>query len=271
MRYLVAAVLLALLPVGIPQAEAQTSTVVGVYSPGWNMVGGPAGTLFTGSDAVYRYDGQSYVASSSPVADACVGYWAHFVDPATVALPAATGPSRTCTLLPGWNLVGNPFSGAAGLPSGVVGYHWNPDASRYDIVSAIPPGASVWIYSRGGGSVLLTYVPSAQPRVPVLLVNSYPANPGPYVLHVGDALKLLLPITTPYDITTDSRYLVTEDTGMTGPMTCSGTCVINFLNQFYTFRAVAAGNTVLTLSPQCLRSTPVCAQPVATIAVTILP
>lgn len=271
MRYVTVLAIIGLALFAAPAASAQTFTIVGVYAPGWNMVGGPAATTFSSATALDTFANGSYSSASATVTNPCAGMWAHFPDPTVVNLPASTGPAATCSLAPGWNLVGNPFSGNAVVPGGTVAYHWNPDATRYDIVSSIPPGASVWIYSAGTSAVTLQFAPAAQPRVPVLITNSFPADPGPYTLHVGDALKLLIPLSNPYDIVADSRYLALEAAGETGDMSCAGSCVINLLDQFYTYRAVAPGATVLVLTPRCRQSPTPCTESTATVSVNIVP
>jgi hypothetical protein len=271
MRYVTA---LAILGLGLflaPAASAQTTAIVGAYAPGWNMVGGPTGTTFTGASGLDTFAGGSYSSAPPTVSNPCAGMWAYFADPTVVALPASTGPAVTCPLAPGWNLVGNPFSGSALVPPGTVAYHWNPDTARYDIVSSIPPGASVWINSAGASTVTLQFAPAVQSHVPVLISNSFPANPGPYTLHVGDALKLLIPLSNPYDIVADPNYLALEAAGETGDMSCVGSCVINMLDQFYTYRAVAPGTTALVLTPRCRQSSPPCTESTATVTVNIVP
>jgi hypothetical protein len=141
-----------------------TTTVTQLYSPGYQQVGGPAGSNFGVAEAVFSYSSasNSYTnvsASStalSSAAPACTGYWAYFAAPASVTLPASSKPgdTATCTLAAGWNLVGNPFASAAALPSGTTAYHWN--GTSYDVVGQIPLGGAVWIYSAAAGTVTLT-------------------------------------------------------------------------------------------------------------------
>lgn len=271
MRYVTALIILGLAVFAAPQADAQTTAVAGVYAPGWNMVGGPPSTSFAQATERDVYDNGSYTPVPATVTNPCAGMWAYFTDPAVVPLQTSVGPSATCPLAAGWNLVGNPFSGNAAVPAGTVAYHWNPDTTRYDVVSSIPPGASVWIYAPAASAITLQFAELVQPHVPVLLVNSFPINPGPYTLHVGDALKLLIPLSNPYDIVADPHFLALEGAGETGPMSCTSTCVINLLDQFYTYRAVAPGTTTLALTPRCRLSTPACTEPSASVTVTILP
>jgi hypothetical protein len=133
------------------------ATVNVPYAPGWQQVGGPAGSNFSVAEAMFEYDAtaQNYVntsASSGNISSAppsCVGYWAYFAAPMVVSLTATskTGDTAACTLAAGWNLVGNPFATPAELPSGVQGYHWN--GTSYDLQGKIPVGGSVWIFNDG--------------------------------------------------------------------------------------------------------------------------
>ena len=133
------------------------ATVNVPYAPGWQQVGGPAGSNFSVAEAMFEYDAtaQNYVntsASSGNISSAppsCIGYWAYFAAPMVVSLPATskTGDTAACTLAAGWNLVGNPFATPAELPSGVQGYHWN--GTSYDLQGKIPVGGSLWIFNDG--------------------------------------------------------------------------------------------------------------------------
>jgi hypothetical protein len=140
------------------------ATVNVPYGPGWNMVGGPAGSNFSVAEALFEYDTTSgnYVNATASAGNissappACIGYWAYFAAPMVVALPATSksGDTAACTLKAGWNLVGNPFASPAELPSGVQGYHWN--GTSYDLQGKIPVGGSVWIFETAATTLTLT-------------------------------------------------------------------------------------------------------------------
>lgn len=139
-----------------------SSTVQVIYTPGYNMVGGPAGSNFGSAEAVFSYDNatNAYVnqtaseSSLSSAAPACTGYFAYFASATTVNLPATSkaGDTATCTLAAGWNLIGNPFASAAVLPSGTTAYHYN--GSTYDVVGSIPVGGAVYIYNSGAATTI---------------------------------------------------------------------------------------------------------------------
>jgi hypothetical protein len=145
----------------IPGSTGPTTTQQ-VYGPGYQQVGGPAGTNFGAAEAVFAYNSTSNsytpvsatnVSSAPPI---CQGYWAYFANAASVSIPVTSkaGDTATCNLAAGWNLVGNPFASNALLPAGTTAYHWNGTA--YDTVSAIPLGGAVWIFETAATSITLT-------------------------------------------------------------------------------------------------------------------
>ena len=249
-------------------AGAQTAPVVGAYVAGWNMAGAPDGTSLAPATTVDAWNGSGYT-SQGPQTTACVGYWAYYSDPATVTLnPTAAGPTRSCALLAGWNLLGNPFAGAALLPDGLSGYYWNPDRGAYDVVSTIPPGGAVWIYLSAPSTVTLTYQP-VRTRIPTTLGISFLGG-GPYTVHVGDSIKLELPSATPQTATTDPRFLHLEAAGTSGDLSCLGaSCGLDLADQFWTWHAIAAGTTSILVTPVCAPGI-ACAAP-TTITIAILP
>ena len=140
----------------IAGTAGNTSTSV-VFPPGWQQVGGPAGTNFSTVEALFSYDttsGQYANATSaagnvSSAAPGCTGYWGYFAAAMAVSIPVTshTGDTAACTLKAGYNLVGNPFATPARLPSGVTAYHWN--GTSYDTVGVIGTGQSVWVFNDG--------------------------------------------------------------------------------------------------------------------------
>ncbi|MGI8968538.1 MAG: hypothetical protein ACR2GA_05470 [Chloroflexota bacterium] len=249
-------------------AGAQSAPMNVTYASGWNMAGGPPGTSFAGAFALDAYGPTGYVTPSSTTAQVCQGYWAYFTVATAITLPAAIGPTQTCALQQGWNLIANPFSSSAAISSGVTGYHWNPAEGTYDTVSAIPPGASAWIYSAGPSAVMLQYQ-----RPTVTLEIDGLTSSGPFTVHVGDSIKLVLPLTTLYKVQVDPTYLHLESSGTSGDLTCAGgtDCAISIVNQFWLYDAVTAGTTVIALNPQCLTAHPACALPSRGLDVVILP
>jgi hypothetical protein len=134
-----------------------TTSVTVVYAPGWQQIGGPAGSNFSVVEALFSWDAgaQTYgnatasAGNISSAAPGCTGYWGYFAAAMAVSLPATSksGDTAVCTLKSNWNLVGNPFGTPATLPSGVTAFHWN--GTSYDTVNVIPTGGSVWIFNGG--------------------------------------------------------------------------------------------------------------------------
>lgn len=270
-RLLVFAVAAAIVAFGSPfGVSAQTSTLTVQYAAGWNMAGGPPGSNFSVAASIAAYGPSGYFTPTPDQIGGCSGFWAYFLAPTNVSLPTtSTSPTASCTLQTGWNLLGNPFSGMAELPPGVTAFHWNPSASRYDTVATIPTGGSVWVYSAASFPVTLQYFPASAQT----LVISDLTNHGPYTVHVGDAIELLIASETPTLVTADAQYLQSEGAGLTGPLSCLNdpSCALSLVNNFWKYRAIKAGTTYLTLSPVCSRATPPCAQPSSTIQIDIVP
>lgn len=250
-------------------ADAQSTPVTASYPAGYNMVGGPTGTVFSGATLLEGYAAGNYFVAPSPVAAACVGYFAFFVDPTTITIPPSPETSRYCSLQAGWNIVGNPFSAAATLPSGVLAYYLSPASGTYAHVTTIPPGGAVWIYSPTTSNILLNSV-QVQTVVPTTVtVSSLPA--GPFRLHVGDSIKILLPTISNQQVTVSSNLLTLEDSGTTGNLSCIGdpSCAISLVNQFWTYLAVNPGTAYITVTGACQAGTT--CTPSGVIEVDILP
>lgn len=249
MKYLfrlILVVLFAALSLAAP-AHAQTPNY-GSYPAGWNMVGGPPGTDFSSAAIVWAYSNGYFNPNTKSIQD-CHGFWVYFDSPTTVQMsPLAIGPAMPCTLLAGWNLVSNPFAGVAPLPAGTMAYHWNPSQQTYDRVTDIPVGGADWIYSPSGGPLFLTYQATSAPPAQTLVVNG--VQPGPYTVHVGDSVKLVLPSAVPYTATADPTYLHLDAAGLSGPMDCVNDpqCNITLVDRFWEWHAVAPGTTTITVA-----------------------
>src|SRR5579884_1446247 len=125
MKRIVAASLIILLGLmsRSPDAHAQTASVTVAYAPGWNMVGAPAGADLSFAATLAVYGPTGYLPLATKVGAGCQGFWAYLTSAASVTLSgSAVGPTQICTLQTGWNLVGDPFDGPAGLPAGTLAY-----------------------------------------------------------------------------------------------------------------------------------------------------
>ena len=137
------------------------STVGGAnvnYGPGWNLVAGPAGTVFP----VGLYDwnaaqgGYQQVATGAPI-QAGQGYWAYFPQPTTVALRSARQDAVSIPLAAGqWEQIGNP-SATAGARVSDADAVYVYDAARggYGSSSLLAPGQGAWVYSAAGGTAVI--------------------------------------------------------------------------------------------------------------------
>lgn len=270
--FVIAIVCVSLLSLGT--ARAQTASPVVVYPAGWNMVAGPSGTDFSAAGGLFAYSGGQYISPAQRQSIDCTGYWAYFFQPRSVTLAPQTATAENCALVPGWNLVGNPFDGVASLPPGTTGYVWDPAAAVYDSIIAIPAGNSAWIYSVSGGSISLatpTPVPTPQPQ-PTLTITA--SSPGSlFTVHVGDTIQLQAPYVSEYLATWDTHYLQLIQEADQGELTCVGepVCEFNFTYRFWIWRAIQPGTTPIVLNPGCLAATPPCAAPSRAFQITILP
>ena len=141
-------------------ANTLTSTVT--YSPGWNIVGGPSGTVLTGtSSSLFSYPpgANAYVTlpSGTPF-QAGTGYWAYFNTTTTVNLAPSTTSNVNVTLPAGqWVLIGNPGTGTATVTGASVSlFAYSPNAGGYSQVTTIPAGQGVWAISYTGGTVTIS-------------------------------------------------------------------------------------------------------------------
>jgi hypothetical protein len=257
--FLLSCILLVALPVA---ARAQLAPSAVQYATGFNMVGGPPGTDFSSAYELLTYGADGYTPLSTRQATLCVGYWAFFTRPTQVTIPASAGGTQSCPLQPGWNLVGNPFQAAAALPAGVTAFYWNPVSSQYMTVTSIPVGGAVWIYSSIATNILLS--------TPATVIISGLAG-GPYTVHVGDTVELLLPMQPQELATADPLYLHLTGAGVTGPLSCLGSsCALSLVYSFWKWQALQPGTTLITVTPLCTRAMPPCALASAVIQVTIV-
>jgi hypothetical protein len=209
------------------------------------MAGLTPGTQISQFEAMDVFQNGQYVKATDPSAlSACTGFWIYFSKPTLVSLAPDSSNSVTCTLQQGWNMVGNPFTITAALPSSLTAYWWDPGQQKYVTVSSIPVGGSVWIYAPNTGASL-TFVRAA---AHVFVVT--PPVTSVQVLHLGDSLTVQMKgFLMAYSVTTDPRYLTLTSSGLSvdGP--------------FWTYRATAVGTDVIDIQPICRLFNPPCASP----------
>lgn len=130
------------------------------YPPGWNLVGGPAGSQLAGtSGSLYTWqwhDSTYQVVDPAKGLTGGYGYWAYFPSGGSAALGAG-GP---CTIaVPigagGWVLVGNPWPNGTTSVRGVDRVYIYDPASGYTPSTTLHPGQAAWAYAAVATTVAL--------------------------------------------------------------------------------------------------------------------
>lgn len=131
------------------------------FPAGFNLIGGPVGTLVTGATGpLYTFQASDAAYEVLPAAvplQAGLGYWAFFPSPTTVSLPPAPPPVAFTVALPAGHfvMVGNPSDVPVSLSGADAAYTYG-QASAYIAATLLCPGAGAWAYSAGGGSLTLS-------------------------------------------------------------------------------------------------------------------
>lgn len=140
------------------------------YPSGWNLVGGPTGTVLAGAAGslyTYRAGDTTYeVLPADTPLQAGAGYWAYFPDSTRIALPSVAPQDLTIPLLAGqWAMVGNPFDVSMELQPGagttLLAESYDPSSGTYKAVPRVPcceinPGQGAWVVSSTGGSLTIS-------------------------------------------------------------------------------------------------------------------
>jgi plastocyanin len=126
---------------------------------GWNLVGGPEGSMVSAANGplyTFRAGDSSYesLPSTTPFV-AGVGYWAYFNSPTTEVIPAA-GLQPASIPLPArqWVMVGNP-SGSTVRVSGADSLLTYSGIQGYQPATTLAPGQGAWAWSSTGGTLAL--------------------------------------------------------------------------------------------------------------------
>ncbi len=141
------------------------------YQPGWNVVSGPAGTVFAQAGGVlYTFQAGNSNYSSIPSTqgvDAGKGYWAFFNSSVTVSLNGAGSTSASVPAAAGqWVMIGNPSGTTPVTVSGADSVvTFNPATNTYTATTILAPGQGAWALSTNGGTITLSAAtPPAPPR-----------------------------------------------------------------------------------------------------------
>ena len=139
-----------------PPAPGATAS----YTAGWNLVGGPAGTVETGSaGALYTYQAsdsayESFATTTSLVAPQ--GYWAYFPAATTVTLQAVSAQTTTVALPANhYVMVGDPTNRPVTLSGADSVLTYSPSGG-YAQTTTLQPGQGAWVLSGGGGTLTIT-------------------------------------------------------------------------------------------------------------------
>jgi hypothetical protein len=127
---------------------------------GWNLVGGPTGTVATGSiGPLYTFQAGDTAYEVVPTGTALTaprGYWAYFNAPGTMTLPVVSLQTQTVTLPASqWVMIGNPGNTPATVTGADTVYSYNPaitTGSPYTATTTLLPGQGAWAISISGGT-----------------------------------------------------------------------------------------------------------------------
>jgi hypothetical protein len=153
-------------PAGPPQIISTTEPVM--YSSGWRLASGPAGTVLTANQGyIYTLQpgGSSYqVVPPGSALQAGVAYWAYFRQPTRVTLQTAEPQYLTRTLPAGqWVFVGNPGLTTAQVTGPDCLYALNA-SGNYAPVSGLEPGQGGMAFSIKGGTATIANWQLTTPR-----------------------------------------------------------------------------------------------------------
>lgn len=133
------------------------------YPAGWDLVGGPTGTVVTGAiGSLYTYqanDSNYEVLPAGTALQAGLGYWAQFASTTTVTLPLST-PAAMSIPLPASHfiMISNPGVTQANVSGADLVLTYDP-IQGYVPTSTLNPGQGAWALSFYGGNLTVTNAP----------------------------------------------------------------------------------------------------------------
>jgi hypothetical protein len=128
------------------------------YASGWNIVGGPTGTLILGAiGPMYTYQAgdtaYETIGNGTPLTQP-QGYWA-YMGAATGSIPLSGPQSLTVALPPAqWVMIGNPGNTPANVSGADVVYTYSA-TSGYQPTTTLQPGQGAWAISVNGGTLTI--------------------------------------------------------------------------------------------------------------------
>jgi hypothetical protein len=132
-------------------------------SVGWNLVGGPTGTVFSGAaNPMYTFQAgdTNYESQSNTTGiSGGRGYWAYYSSSATVTLSGSAPLPATFTAPAGqYIMVGNPTTTAVTVSGADVIYTFNTASNSYSSGATsvtLQPGQGAWVFSNAGGTITM--------------------------------------------------------------------------------------------------------------------
>jgi IPT/TIG domain-containing protein len=127
---------------------------------GWNLVGGPSGTVFSGaSNPLYTWQtgdtNYQTLTPTSPITSGR-GYWAYYPSATTTTIASAT-PQTIQVPLPvnNWIMVGNPGNTAATVSGADAVDIYSPVTNSYSTATTLQPGQGAWAISSTGATITI--------------------------------------------------------------------------------------------------------------------
>jgi len=167
--------------VASPANPAPPATTV-TYHAGYNLVGGPRGTVFgSASGPLYSMLPGDSAYRSIPVTQAAYdgyGYWAYFTRDATVQLTGSGSPFYSAVVAPHkWFLLGNDSSSG---PMRVLGaeavYEYDTPNAQYRMSTTLEPGQGAWVLPDKNGLIAVASTSLTRDQVRCYLNLGSPAS-----------------------------------------------------------------------------------------------
>jgi hypothetical protein len=189
---------------GAPPAAGAAGVIV-TYKAGWNLVGGPDGTVFNAASNAYTLAAGDTAYESAPATTpvtAGKSYWIFFPSDTAVTLNGAGIGTLRQTLPAGqFVMVGNPSGVQAVALSGADQVLSYDPVSGYQTVTQLAVGQGAWVLSANGGTLTMTAtgaplpIPSATPSPspapasappPAAVEPTASSGSGGVIIHIPD-------------------------------------------------------------------------------------
>lgn len=175
-----------------PSDQVGPASVTVTYAMGWNLIGGPTGTMITGAfGPLYTFkagDAAYEVVSPGTPLTAGAGYWAYFMAPTMITL-SGSGSSTASAQLPAdqFVMIGNPSTAALTVSGADIVDTFNTATNSYTSTTGtatLQPGQGAWALSFRGATVSIGGTPVTP--TPVATATPVPtATPAPMAARVS--------------------------------------------------------------------------------------